>query len=185
MVDASLIVARVARAIETQGLEAILIGNAAAALHGAPVTTVDLDFLIRRAPANRRKLQRVAAALGATLYRPFYPASRMVRMMNDDQTLQVDFLDQAHGVRSFEGLRKRAAPMRVGGATVHVAALADIIKSKRAANPPKAPRQTKLDRLRKESERLRDEMIRRRVAAPLEHRMNFLRKRVGICSSCL
>ena len=53
--DATLIVARVARAIEAHGLESILIGNAAAALHGAPVTTIDLDFLIRRPAANRTK----------------------------------------------------------------------------------------------------------------------------------
>ena len=137
MMDATLIVARVARAIEAQGLESILIGNAAAALHGAPVTTIDLDFLIRRTAANRKKIQRVAADLGATLYQPFYPASTMVRMMNDDETLQVDFMDEASGIRSFEGVRKRASAMRVGDSTVRVAALADIIKSKRAANRPR------------------------------------------------
>ncbi len=135
--DATDIVARVARAIEEQNLEAVLIGNAAAALHGAPVTTVDLDFFIRRAPANKRKLAGVAKTLGATLYQPFYPASRVIRMMNDDETLQVDFMDEVSGIRSFEGIRKRARPVPVGSAMVRVAALADIIKSKRAANRPR------------------------------------------------
>jgi hypothetical protein len=37
----------------------------------APVITIDLDFLIRRTPANRKKLAAVAADLGATLYTPF------------------------------------------------------------------------------------------------------------------
>jgi len=32
---------------------------------------------------------------------------------------------------------------------------------------------------------LENEMIRRRVAAPLDKRMNFLRRRIGICSSAL
>lgn len=137
MVDATAVVARVARAIEAQNLEAVLIGNAAAALHGAPVTTIDLDFFIRRAAANKRKLAGVAKALGATLYRPFYPASRVIRLMNDDETLQVDFMEEVSGIRSFEEVRKRALLVRVGDAGVRVAALADIIKSKRAANRPR------------------------------------------------
>jgi hypothetical protein len=29
------------------------------------------------------------------------------------------------------------------------------------------------------------DMIRRRLALPIEKRTNFLRKRIGICSSCL
>jgi predicted nucleotidyltransferase len=135
--DASLIIAKVAAAIEAQQLEAILIGNAAAALHGAPVTTIDLDFFIRRTPANKKKMEALAASLGATLYRPFYPASRVVRLMNDDATLQVDLMDEVSGIRSFEGVRKRAMEISVEGATVRVAALADIIKSKRAANRPR------------------------------------------------
>ena len=137
MVDATAIVARVAKAIERHGLDAVLIGNAAAAMHGAPVTTIDLDFLIRRTPANRKKLAAIAADLRATAYVPFYPVSKVVRLMNDEETLQVDFMDEVSGVRSFEGVRKRAQRVRVGEATVCVAGLADIIKMKRAANRPR------------------------------------------------
>jgi predicted nucleotidyltransferase len=136
-VDATDIIARVAGAIEHRKLDAVLIGNAAAAMHGAPVTTIDLDFLIRSAPANRKKLQAVASDLGATLYQPFYPVSKVIRMMNDDETLQVDFMDEVSGVRSFEGVRKRAQTVRVGQAAVRIANLADIIKMKRAANRPR------------------------------------------------
>ena len=38
-------------------LEAILIGNAAAAIHGAPVTTLDFDFMFRETTANLAKLK--------------------------------------------------------------------------------------------------------------------------------
>jgi len=42
-----------------------------------------------------------------------------------------------------------------------------------------------MDLLRKQNEWPENDMIRRRVAAPLEQRMNFLRKRIGLCSSAL
>ena len=135
--DAISIIARVAKAIERQGLDAVLIGNAGAAMHGAPVTTIDLDFLIRRTPVNRKKLAAVAADLGATLYTPFYPVSRVLRMMNDDESLQVDFMDEVSGIRSFEGVRRRAHRVLVGDATICLAGLADIIKMKKAANRPR------------------------------------------------
>ena len=41
---------RVLRAMRRHDLEAVLIGNAAAALHGAPVTTIDFDFMFRDTP---------------------------------------------------------------------------------------------------------------------------------------
>ena len=135
--DATGIIARVAKAIERQGLDAVLIGNAGAAMHGAPVTTIDLDFLIRRTPSNRKKLAAVAADLGATLYTPFYPVSKVLRMMNDDETLQVDFMDEVSGIRSFEGVRRRSHRVQVGDATICLAGLADIIKMKKAANRPR------------------------------------------------
>jgi hypothetical protein len=40
------------------GLEAVLIGNAAAAFRGAPVTTVDFDFLFRGTARNLAKLSK-------------------------------------------------------------------------------------------------------------------------------
>lgn len=134
--DAKPIIAAVARALREQDFEAILIGNAAAALQGAPVTTVDLDFLIRKTPANLRKLQAIAKAMDAVVFTPHYPVSGLFRLIRDDDGLQVDFMTRIHGVRSFNSLRARADEIAVEKEKILVAALADIIASKRAADRP-------------------------------------------------
>jgi len=136
-VDALPLLASVARVLREQKLEAILIGNAAAALHGAPVTTVDLDFLVRKTPANLRKLERLADALGAVVFAPYYPVSGLYRVIRDDDQMQLDFMTQIHGVRSYNSLRSRAALVEFLGESMTVAALADIIASKRAADRPR------------------------------------------------
>jgi len=126
-----------ARVLDEQRLEAVLIGNAAAALQGAPVTTVDFDFLFRKTPTNIRKLKAIAKSLGAMLLRPYYPASGLYRITRDDDQLQLDFMGRIDGVRSIEGMRRRASRMDMGGHALLVASLADIIRSKRAAGRPR------------------------------------------------
>jgi predicted nucleotidyltransferase len=119
------------------GLEAVLIGNAAAAMQGAPVTTLDFDFLFRRTPRNLRKLKALAGALGATILRPYYPASDLYRIVRETDGLQLDFMATIHGIRSFEGLRARALMVEIDGVSMFVASLADIIRSKKAARRPR------------------------------------------------
>lgn len=133
---APLLISIVAALAEAR-LEAILIGNAAAALHGAPVTTVDFDFMFRGTSPNVAKLKRFAHRLEAMILRPYYPASNLYRVVNDDRGLQVDFMPAIHGVKSFNSLRSRAEKIELGGRQVWVADLADIIASKRAAGRPR------------------------------------------------
>jgi predicted nucleotidyltransferase len=115
-------------------LDAVLIGNAAAALNGAPVTTVDLDFFLRDTTRNVRKLSAIAADIGAPLEQPFYPASHLYRIVRSKDALQFDFMTAIAGIRSFEGVRERASVVKFGDHPLRVAALADIIRSKAAAN---------------------------------------------------
>jgi hypothetical protein len=124
---------KVAAVFAEQRLEVIMVGNAAAALHGAPVTTLDIDFMFRKTPTNLKKLKAVARSLGAVILKPYYPASDLYRIINDDHGLQLDFLARLHGVRSCEGLRSRAAQVKFGQHDLLIASLADIITSKRAA----------------------------------------------------
>jgi hypothetical protein len=127
----------VAAALAGAKLEAILIGNAAAAIQGAPVTTVDFDFMFRTTPVNLTKLKKFARQLDAFILRPYYPISALYRVMNDDIGLQADFMPAVHGVKSFNSLRSRAAKIKMGGNDLWVADLADVIASKRAAARPR------------------------------------------------
>lgn len=127
----------VLQAMQKHGLEAILIGNAGAAIHGAPVTTLDFDFMFRDTPVSMRKLKAVAKELKAVILRPCYPVSKLYRMVDDDLGLQVDFMPVVDGVKSFNSLRSRAARLTLENAPLLVASLADIVASKQAAARPR------------------------------------------------
>jgi len=102
-------------------------------MQGAPVTTLDFDFMFRDTPTNLRKLRAVARSLDAVILRPYYPVSKLYRLVDDATGLQADFMPVIHGVRSFEGLRSRSTERQLDGLTVIIASLEDIIASKRAA----------------------------------------------------
>jgi hypothetical protein len=127
----------VVAALSEAKLEAILIGNAAAAIQGAPVTTLDFDFMFRETPANLAKLKRFARCLDATILRPFYPISKLYRVVHDESGLQADFMPVIHGVKSFNSLRSRAQRLEITGLPLWVADLKDIIASKRATGRPR------------------------------------------------
>jgi hypothetical protein len=123
---------KIAKVMAEHRLEAVMIGNSAAALHGAPVTTLDIDFMFRKTPANLGKLKKIARSLDASILKPYYPVSDLYRIVNDDHGLQLDFMAKLHGIRSFEGLKNRSISVEFGNQSLLVACLADIIKSKRA-----------------------------------------------------
>ena len=199
--DARPVLFRIARLLAEHGLEAVLIGNAAAALQGAPVTTVDFDFMFQKTPANLRKLKALAAALDAVILRPYYPASDLFRIVRDEDGLQIDFMGSIHGVRSFASLRSRARVVAFEGALLFVADLADVKNRKRAAWLPtdvvlvslprtravrkRVTRKAKLEALKKESDLALRDQIRRWQALPPDRRTHFLRKRIAYRVSCL
>lgn len=131
------ILARVARAANSVGLEAILIGNAAAALHGVPVTTQDIDLFVRDTPRNAEKLSRLIAELGDRVIasRPFEPASRMIRI--EGLPVDVDLVFELSSRAKFESVRARSVCLTIEDVAVRVACLEDIIDAKRAAGRPK------------------------------------------------
>ena len=134
--DARPVLSTLARMLNEVGLEAVLIGNAAAALQAAPVTTIDFDFMFRKTPRNLQKLKALANNIHGVLMRPFYPSSDLFRLTRDEDGLQVDFMATIHGVKSFSSLRARARQVDLEGHVLLVADLADIVQSKRAAGRP-------------------------------------------------
>ncbi len=135
--NAELLLNRVAKALHNARLEAIMIGNAAAALHGAPVTTLDIDFMFRKTRTNLRKLKILANELDACILRPYYPVSSLYRIVNDDTGMQLDFMSLLHGIKSFESLKSDAVETAFGGYEIKVASLEKIIKSKKALGHPR------------------------------------------------
>ena len=135
--DAAPALIEIADALAAAKLEAILIGNAGAALQGAPVTTVDFDFFYRVSKADPQvKIRQVAACLHADANRPFPALSSVYRLRRERPELQVDLTSSIHGAKSFNSLRSRCTKVQIEGRTILVASLADIIKSKKEANRP-------------------------------------------------
>lgn len=116
-------------------LEAIVVGNVAAILQGVPVTTQDLDLLIRDTPANRKKVTKLGSLLGGTP-RPISELSDALRIDAPNGTVDILF-DEIPGGLTFQRLRSRATRVEVEGEHANVALLDDVIDSKRAANRPK------------------------------------------------
>ncbi|WP_411281638.1 hypothetical protein [Gemmatimonas sp.] len=134
--NAAPLLTTVSRVLAHHRLAAVVIGNAAAALQGSPVTTMDIAFMFRKMPTNLRKLKAVAMELNAMVLRPYYPASELFRVVRDADGLQLDFMAKVDGVRSFEALKARATPVSFGPHVLLVASLRDIIRSKERAGRP-------------------------------------------------
>lgn len=120
--------------VKKNGLEVIIVGLTGAALHGAPVTTVDFDFLARDTPRNRKKIQAVAKELKVLATQPFVPASNMFRLIGGP--VQVDILFAISG-SSFNRERASAKEIVVLGRKLLVSSLENIIASKRKAGRAK------------------------------------------------
>ena len=60
------------RELHAAGVEHIVVGGAAAVIHGAPITTQDLDIVPRQTPDNLERLHQVLDRLD-TRFRPLRP----------------------------------------------------------------------------------------------------------------
>jgi hypothetical protein len=126
-----------AKALLTAKLEAVVIGNSASMLNGVPVTTQDIDLLIRDTALNRRKLAFFAREIGGSAPAPVSELSK-VEWIESRLAVPVEIhYDRISGGLTFASVRSRAQSVEVGDQKLLVAALADIIRSKQAAGRDK------------------------------------------------
>ena len=119
-------------------LDAVMIGNAAAAINGAPVTTLDVDFMLKQTDENYRKLAALAQQMNCSFIEmKLLDDNYMYRLMHREETLIMDFLFTAAGITSFETLKANSTTVFFGTHALRIAALEDILASKRAAARPK------------------------------------------------
>ena len=127
----------------------MVIGGLAALAHGSPIPTRDVDITPDTDPANLARLSDALAELGATVLfddeaLPFshdaesLAAAGVWNLRTDHGDLDISMVPR--GTQGYGDLVRDATPTAILEVVVPVASLADIIRSKQAANRPKDQR---------------------------------------------
>jgi predicted nucleotidyltransferase len=129
-------------ALDRKGVDFVVIGGVAGLVHGSSYPTFDLDVVYARDKANLVRLVSALEEIGVVLRGapPDLPFQLEVRTLEnganftfDTEWGSFDIVGDAAGMRAYEALRADARIDSIGGITVRVASLADLIAMKRAA----------------------------------------------------
>ncbi len=117
------------------GVEFIVVGGAAAVLHGAPVTTQDLDIVHRRSPENLQRFVGLLGRLDATFrgrdLRPTVDLLAGRGQLNLSTRLgPLDPLCQLHDGRGYEELFPHSEVLTDGASQIRVLDLDTLIAVK-------------------------------------------------------
>ena len=126
----------------------VLIGGLAAVLHGSTAMTNDADILPASATDNLERLGQALRSLNARLrvdgdpdgiaFDPHPSLIASMAMLNmTTRCGDLDLTFTPSGLDGYQGVSERSVTFEVGGLRLQVAALADIIRSKEAADRPK------------------------------------------------
>lgn len=144
--------AEMIRVLNNHGVKFVVIGGLAAIAHGSTLATNDIDITPQREVKNLVRLVAALNELGAEVKVHDGPNSEVIDQIIDDQWLRmhdVCFLRTEHGdldivtnpagiEHGYESLRKNAIVLPfMRSVEAPIAALDDLIQSKRAANRPK------------------------------------------------
>ena len=133
------------RALTAAGVDFIVVGGAAAVLHGAPVTTLDLDIIPRADDDNMARLQAALESLNAIVrelgdrqLRPTVDHLRAAGQLQLSTSLgPLDALSILHDGRGFDELLPTAISLQDGDLTIRVIDLPTLIEIKSAAGRAK------------------------------------------------
>lgn len=143
--------ARLLEVLDRHHVVYVLIGGLAAVYHGSPFPTEDMDIAPDTDRANLSRLISALAELGARVRTESVPAGlpfsvdvdslAAVQMWNLTTTAgDLDLSFTPAGTDGYADLRKDAIVAELYGVSVPVASLADVVRSKQAANRPKDQR---------------------------------------------
>ncbi|HET8650193.1 MAG TPA: nucleotidyltransferase [Gemmatimonadales bacterium] len=124
-------------AFGAEGVEFLVVGGYALALHGLPRATGDLDFWIRRSPHNATRIMRALAAFGAPL-----DQVTETDLCQPDLIFQlgiepnrIDIVTAIDGVE-FDDAWPNRVVAAIDGVEVPFIGLRDLITNKRVAGRP-------------------------------------------------
>jgi predicted nucleotidyltransferase len=132
------------RVLGEHGVEFVVVGGVAVQTHGYLRPTQDLDLIPRPSLRNLSRLGEALADLGAQLWRRRQPAdvtdpqllkrAALVALITDHGRLDLLNVRLTSGTpRTYDELREAAVEIELGGYTVAVAGIDDLIRMKRAA----------------------------------------------------
>ena len=129
------------------GVEFMVIGGQAEALMGSPRVTYDVDLCYRRTPENLERLARALRRLKLTLRGAppdlkFRVDARALALGSNftfevDAEYPLDLLAYLEPVGTYEDLLPGSEVLQIGGKTVRVIGLEDLIRIKRHLGRPK------------------------------------------------
>ena len=137
--------------LQRHGVQFVLIGGMAAIVHGSPFPTEDVDLTPERSPDNLarlsdalRELEAKVRARGVVEALPFNHDAQSLghvgvwNLVTPHGILDISFVPT--GTEGYLDLVRDSAERTIFGVPVRVASLADVIRSKQAANRPKDQR---------------------------------------------
>lgn len=129
-----------------RGVDFVVIGGIAGVLHGSARATFDLDICFATDEGNLEALGEVLVGLDARLKgvadeAPFVPDAGTLRRVEvltlDTAAGELDVLAKPSGAPRYDALRRRAERYDLGGFSVLVASIDDLIAMKAAAGRTK------------------------------------------------